>query len=141
MKGAAYLILWPVFLFVLFLMAGPKYFLPQHSCLKIDEVLVIKKTMAARVTVTAYAIDHRQTDDTPNITATMEKPIPGKTCAVSRDLAKEGWLGRVIWIEGLGVWKVNDVMAPRWRMRIDLCLPRKKAKKFGMVKNTAVVIQ
>lgn len=104
-------------------------------------VIQVERPLASKVTLTAYSADRNQTDKDPFVTATLEKPIYGYTCAVSRDLARKGWLGRIIWIEGFGVWKVNDVMHSRWKNRIDLFLPPQKAKKFTPREAWAVVIK
>lgn len=62
-----------------------------------------------------------------------EKVIPNKTVAVSRDL--KYLLGKVIYIQGIGERKVNDLMAKRWRYKIDLCVPNVNyTKKFGIKK-------
>lgn len=81
------------------------------------------------VTITAYSPRTKETDNTPNQTALMTKPIPGGTCAVSRDLIH--LLGKKIYIEGYGVFVVTDVMNKRWEYRIDLCMNTQAAKKFG----------
>lgn len=103
-------------------------------------VVVVREVRARRVMVTAYAATKRQTDSTPRLTALMARAKEGRTCAISRDLVREGWLGRRIYIEGLGVWVAEDVMNKRWRNRIDLLLPLAKAKKFTPREAWAVVI-
>lgn len=62
-----------------------------------------------------------------NKTAIMEKPIPGKTIAVSRDLIH--LLYRKIYIKGLGVFYANDLLANKnpynneyIRKQIDICV-------------------
>ncbi|MGE4417709.1 MAG: hypothetical protein AB7D26_10765 [Marinobacterium sp.] len=76
------------------------------------------KIMATRAVVTAYTARRQETDSDPRHTATMEKPIPGWTCAVSRDLSH--WLGGRVWIEGVGVRRVNDLMHGRYKKRLDV---------------------
>lgn len=62
-----------------------------------------------------------------------EKVVPNKTVAVSRDL--KYLLGKVIYIQGIGERKVNDLMAKRWKHKIDLCVPSiNQAKEFGVKK-------
>lgn len=81
-------------------------------------------------TVTAYTNRTRETNHDPAHTATMSKPIPGLTCAVSRDLIH--WLGGRIYIEGYGVWHVEDLMNARYERSIDLYMGDvKAAKEFG----------
>ena len=40
----------------------------------------------------------------------MNKPISGWTCAISRDLIAKGWLGKKIYITGIGVRFASDIM-------------------------------
>ena len=90
-------------------------------------------------TLTAYNAEARQTDSTPNQTAIMEKPVPGWTVAVSQDL--KNWLGKKVYIEGVGVRKVNDLMNKRYSNRIDVCMgERKQSLNFGVKKNRQVVL-
>lgn len=90
-----------------------------------------------KCTITAYSDDSKETDFDPDITAIMEGPVSGWTCAVSKDLI--GWLGARIYIENIGIKRVNDVMNGRWSKRIDIFIgDKKKAQKFG--KKTARVV-
>ncbi len=79
---------------------------------------------AIKARVTAYTARIQETDADPGRTAIMEKPVPGWTCAVSRDLAH--WLGGRIWIEGVGVRKVNDLMNERFKRRVDILVGKAK---------------
>jgi 3D (Asp-Asp-Asp) domain-containing protein len=90
-----------------------------------------QKTIASNLyTVTAYSAHKNQTDSTPHQTATMEKPKAGWTCAVSQDLIS--WLGGRIYIKGIGVRRVNDLMNKRYTRTIDIFMGTKKdAKAFG----------
>jgi len=85
------------------------------------------------VTVTAYTASKRECDTDPGNTATMETPVPGWTAAVSRDLLRDGWVfGSRVWIEGVGVFEISDVMHSRFERRIDVLVGTKKqARKFG----------
>lgn len=85
--------------------------------------------MMVRAKVTAYTASRSETDSDPGRTAIMERPVPGWTCAVSRDLAH--WLGGRVWIEGVGVRRVNDLMHGRFRQRVDVLV--------GQVKEAASV--
>lgn len=94
--------------------------------------------MLSDVTVTAYSPSPEETNEDPENTAIMEKPVIGYTCAVSRDL--KYLLGKRIYIEGLGVFKVNDIMNKRYTKRIDLCMYKGSAIKFGKQKHDVVII-
>lgn len=81
-------------------------------------------------TISAYTPRKQETDKDPHNTATMEKPIPGWTCAVSQDYLH--WLGGRVYIPGIGVRKVNDLMHPRYEKTIDLFMGKvPHAKEFG----------
>ena len=82
------------------------------------------------VMLSAYTPSADETDETPNQTATMEKPIPGETCAVSRDL--KHLLGKTIHIKRSGTFKecgfyrVNDLMNARYTDAVDVCVADKE---------------
>lgn len=91
------------------------------------------------LTVTAYTANENECDSTPDKTAINTKPIPGYTVAVSRDLSY--MLGREIWIEGLGVWHVNDVMNKRYDSRVDIVVKDKDiAKAWGKQERRVVLL-
>lgn len=91
------------------------------------------------VTVTAYTPRESETDSTPEFTAIMSRSRPGYTAAVSRDLLR--YLGRRIYIEGVGVYGLEDVMNPRFKKRIDLMFGDvRKARAFGKRKMTVIVL-
>ena len=77
------------------------------------------------VTVTGYTSCPSQTDDTPNITATLQPTRPG-TLALSRDLLRtftDGApfdFGDRVLIPGMGIYVVEDTMHPRWQRRADI---------------------
>jgi len=80
--------------------------------------------------ITAYTARREETNKDNENTATMERPMAGRTCAVSRDLIN--WLGGWVYIEGVGVRKVNDLMNSRYTKSIDLCVRNPRiAKRFG----------
>jgi len=90
-------------------------------------------------TITAYTTSEDETDSTPNLTATMVEPTCGWTVAVSRDLIT--WLGGRVYIPGRGVRKVEDLMAPRWHLRIDILMPTKEmALEFGVKKKKVIFL-
>ncbi len=95
---------------------------------------------AERVTVTGYNSVREQTDSTPRITAINTGCREG-VVAVSRDLLERGWtFGSKIWIEGYGVYTIEDVMNSRHRNHIDIWLPG-KSKINGRDHVLAVVIR
>jgi len=90
------------------------------------------------VTITCYTPSKDETDDTPNLTAIMEKPIPFRTCAVSRDL--KYLLGKYIYIEGFGILRVNDLMNKRFRKSVDIVFDNKKrCFEFGKRKHEKIL--
>lgn len=90
--------------------------------------------------ISAYTISKRETDKDPHVTAFMERPVPGKTCAVSRDLIKK-LKDKRIYIEGVGVRKVNDTMNKRYTKSIDLVVNNKRqALDFGRVNRKVVIL-
>ena len=90
-----------------------------------------------RLTATAYCPDCLD-DDGPQLSASGAPVRAGRTVAVSRDLRR--LLGRKVYIEGVGVRVVEDLMHPRHAGRLDLCLPNKRqAVDFG-VQTLEVVI-
>ena len=57
------------------------------------------------------------------LTALGTRATPGRTVAVSRDLAKQGWLGRTVYIPGYGVRLVEDLMDKSIKgNRVDICM-------------------
>jgi 3D (Asp-Asp-Asp) domain-containing protein len=104
-------------------------FFPQDSAPKITQIINTPIT-TIEATVTAYTNRVEETNNDPTHTATMTTPIPGLTCAVSRDLIC--WLGGRIYIEGVGVWHVDDLMNKRYEQSIDLYMGDVNvAKTFG----------
>lgn len=105
---------------------------------KIVPVISQPKSKSKEMTVTAYSLDKKQCNNDLENTATMVKPLPGITAAVSRD--NLNLLGKKVYIEGHGVRKVTDVMNKRFKNRIDLLMSKKEAKKFGVDKAVVAVI-
>lgn len=88
-----------------------------------------------RLTVTSYSASKNQCDSDPEVTASM-LPVKEGTIAVSRDLFNSGWVfGRHVYIEGLGIYEIRDLMNKRYKSRIDIFRwEKKKAIKFGKKK-------
>jgi 3D (Asp-Asp-Asp) domain-containing protein len=83
------------------------------------------------VRATAYTASVDETDSDPMHTALMTRPTPGRTVAVSRDLMH--LLGADVYIYGLGVRKVEDLMNERFTNSIDIFMTDKeKAQNFGV---------
>jgi 3D (Asp-Asp-Asp) domain-containing protein len=92
-----------------------------------------------KVTVTAYTTSIDETNSDPSHTSMMDEPIPGWTIAVSRDLVY--LKGKRVWIEGMGIRKVNDVMNKRYKKRIDVLVGDKEtAREFGIKKKINLVL-
>jgi len=77
----------------------------------------------------------------PQTTATMTFPVPGWTCAISSELVDRGWLGKKIYIEGIGVFKAEDRMNCNLNgLRIDLCMgSQQQALDFGKKDNVLAI--
>lgn len=113
----------------------------QKRVIEYQEFIIdkYKESNILDVTVTAYTPRASETDSTPQFTAIMSKSHPGYTAAVSRDLIN--YLGRKIYIEGVGVFKLEDVMNRRYRQRIDLMFGSvKAAREFGKKQLKVVVL-
>lgn len=120
---------------VIFLMGIILTFIPHNDITKLsdeqlaDELIEKQKLPYDIVKVTMYTISPDQTDSTPLITASGFKldsinPKKHKIIAVSRDLKKKYRFGTKVRIKGAGkfdgVYVVRDVMAKRWRNKIDI---------------------
>lgn len=83
------------------------------------------------VQASAYTTAVDETNADNGNTALGTTPTVGRTVAVSRDL--QHWLGAWIYIEGRGVYRVEDLMNARWENKIDILMPTKdQAFKFGV---------
>jgi 3D (Asp-Asp-Asp) domain-containing protein len=99
----------------------------------------VQPPAAMMATVTAYTGRRSETNDDPGNTATMEPPVAGWTCAVSRDLIH--WLGGRIYIKGIGVRRVNDLMNARFARSIDLYMgDLGNARQFGRQERTVTYL-
>lgn len=93
-----------------------------------------------RVTAYAYVAEPRQTDSTPDINALGVKPKPGISIAVSRDL-KNQLFGKLVYIENMGLRRVDDLMNVRHKNSIDLLMEDNKfAKNWGVKREIRVKI-
>ncbi len=108
-----------------------------------QEVAFLKEVKTVRLcTVTAYSPTERECDDTPFLAASGTRPKVG-TVAVSRNLFYSGWaFGSRIYIEGLGIYRINDLMHPRWENRIDIFLESEwLARRFGRKEARVVLLK
>jgi 3D (Asp-Asp-Asp) domain-containing protein len=96
---------------------------------KIDRM--IEDIIPNIVTLTTYTASVKETDSTPNITASGFKIDTNnakkhRIIAVSRDLKKKLKFGSKVRIEGAGkydgIYAVHDVMNKRYRNRIDILI-------------------
>jgi len=91
-----------------------------------------------KITLTAYTLRKKECNNDLENTATMLKPIPGYSCAVSVDL--KHLLGKKIYIYGYGVWYVNDLLNKRYKKSVDLLVwDIKTARKIGRKKDIEIV--
>lgn len=101
--------------------------------------LIIEDNTDKILTVTAYTATPEECNNDPFHTALMTRPSPGRTVAVSWDLMD--WLGKEVYIEGIGVRKVEDLMHPRWTNRIDIMVPYvEDAQEFGVQERQVVLL-
>lgn len=102
---------------------------------------LFKEQDVQHVKVTAYTPDPKENWGGKSGSAFGTKLTPG-TIAVSRDLYKRGWKkGRKVYVKGLGVFEVNDLMHKRHRNKIDVLLTCKKhACDFGVIAAKAFLL-
>jgi len=82
------------------------------------------------ITITAYTARKEECNKDPHRTAIMTKPKVGRTIAVSHDLIH--WLGGWVYISGVGIRKVEDLMNERFTMKMDLLVGSvSEAMKWG----------
>ena len=93
---------------------------------KVVEVIE-NKNIARMVEMTAYSGKHG------TITASNTKVRPG-IVAVSRDLFDQGYVfGKKVYIHGLGIYEIADLMNKRFINRIDVFIGSdEEAKTFGI---------
>ena len=91
----------------------------------------IKTLEPISVTLTTYTSSEKETDSTPNITASgfkidVSNPKKHRIIAVSRDLKKKWPFGTKVRIKRAGkyngVYTVKDVMNKRYKNRIDILI-------------------
>ena len=125
-------------------------FIPHNFKIEINEEEIVDKIIEKEklpydiVTVTTYTISVGQTDSTPLTTAsgyTLDSinPKKQKVIAISRDLKRKYKFGQKVRVKGAGkldgVYTVRDLMASRWRKKIDILInPEDAGTKIRGVK-------
>ena len=102
-----------------------------------SELIATRKKIGLRevikVIVTAYSPRIIETDDTPFKTAFM-RHVDENTVAISRNILQErGWTaGDKVWIEGVGIKTIGDLMNKRYNDRVDIFYYNTtQARRFG----------
>lgn len=94
------------------------------------------------VTVSFYHPGSRgiNSDSDHTNTATMTKPVVGRTVAISDELFNLGWLGSKIYIDGFGVFLAEDRMGESIKGKcVDICVNSKK-RAFQLGKEYNVIV-
>lgn len=92
----------------------------------------LQELTTVKMKVTAYAPKHPEKGK-------MGKVIPGLTCAVSRDRAY--MLGRKVNVPGVGLRRVNDLLAKGATNSLDLAVGSKRAaRKWGVQRREVTLI-
>ncbi|MGE4299728.1 MAG: 3D domain-containing protein [Desulfovibrionaceae bacterium] len=93
------------------------------------------------LTVTAYSPRNEETDASPFTTASNRRVRHG-IIAVSRDLFDDGWVfGKKVYVKGLGVFTIDDLMADTKRNQIDIFMfDTKAAVDFGRMTAEAYLL-
>lgn len=86
--------------------------------------------LVGNLVVTSYRSIPEATDSTPFITSIGERTNPSGI-AVSQDLLKSGKVkyGDWVYVEHIGLKRVNDTMHPRWTNRADVWVATYKEEK------------
>jgi len=103
---------------------------------------IVDETSKVTVIATAYNKVPEQTNEDFENTACMVNPNVG-SIAVSQDLFYQyNWsCGKRVFIKGLGIFTIKDVMHYRKRKQIDIVMStKKKADDFGRMLNLSAVL-
>ena len=93
------------------------------------------------VTVSFYHPESKgiNSDSDHTNTATMTRPVVGRTVAISEELFNLGWLGNKIYVDGFGVFLAEDRMGSSIEGKcIDICVSSEKrafqlGKKYDII--------
>ena len=128
------------YLFISFIMM----FMPLETSTTENNIETEMMEEIGVVTVTTYKASEKETDSTPNVTASGFKiskrnPKKHRIIAVSRDLKRKLKFGQRVKVTGAGKYNgeyvVRDVMNKRYRRHIDILInPKDKQTKFSKVK-------
>jgi 3D (Asp-Asp-Asp) domain-containing protein len=102
----------------------------------------INAILSTPIEITAYTAREIECDSTPEVTADMTPSRIG-LLAISRDLRSELGIqfGQTVVLEGMGVFKVHDLMNKRYRRRVDILHANPKAAElFGKQKGVLIWI-
>lgn len=107
--------------------------------IKDEYIRFINKYFYINANLTAYTARSQETNNDPENTTLMQSPVSGWTVAVSRDL--KYLLGKKIYIEGIGVRYVNDLMNSRFKETVDILVPNIDiAKDFGIKEKRKIIL-
>jgi 3D (Asp-Asp-Asp) domain-containing protein len=106
------------------------------------QISCLKENKSFYITVTKYTNDPKETDSTPNITASNKKVKKGYI-AVSNDLYDKGWtFGKKVYIEDIGLFEIQDKMNKRYHYTLDVfTFNKREAKKFGVSMRWAYIVE
>jgi len=106
-----------------------------QQLMAVKDHLIQSLTKGHTLTISAYSPEPAQTDDSPFITASNHRVRDG-IVAVSRDLYNKGWVfGREVYIKGLGVYIIDDLMHERKTDQLDIFMfSTAQAMRFGRKK-------
>ena len=92
--------------------------------------LILTSLFIGNLAVTSYRSVPSQTDSSPFITSTGER-VCKDGVAVSQDLLKSKRIkyGDWLYVEGIGLKRVNDTMNARHKNHIDIWVPSLEAEK------------
>lgn len=112
----------------------------------IDLEIQLSQIQISRTQIVKISFYHPQSrginsDSDHTKTATMTKPIVGRTIAISDELFDAGWLGSKIYINGFGIFRAEDRMSSKISgKQIDICTAsQKRAMKLGIKHNIVAV--
>ena len=75
-------------------------------------------------------------------TATMTRPVVGRTVAISDELFHKGWLGAKIYVDGIGIFRAEDRMSSNITgEQIDICVSSHKQAMALGIKNDVVAVK
>ena len=112
---------------------------------QIETITVLEKKLSRTqiVKISFYHPASRgiNSDSDHKNTATMTRPVAGRTVAISDKLFYDGWFGAKIYIDGIGIFRVEDRMSSSIiDKQIDVCVnSRKRAMALGIKKNVIAV--